>query len=107
MMIYTNNINCWSNKIKEMLYRFHLEEYWLSQNVCNEVGFLNKLKLLLMEASDQRWLEIVQTKEMYHIIEVLNHADIKSFILMYLTSRFIGNVYHASQWGYVVSIRIS
>ena len=67
MILNKNNTNCWSNKIKEILYRFHLGEYWLSQNVGNEVSFLNTLKQRLMEASDLRWLEIVQTRERYHI----------------------------------------
>ena len=67
MMLNENNTNCWSNKIKEILYRFHLGEYRLSQNVGNEVSFLNTLKQRLMEASDHRWLEIVQTRERYHI----------------------------------------
>ena len=67
MMVHENNTNCWSNKIKEILYRFHLGEYWLSLNVGNEVSFLNTLKQRVMEASDLRWLEIVQTRERYHI----------------------------------------
>ena len=67
MMLIGNNANCWTNKIKEILYRFHLGEYWLSQNVGNEVSFLNTLKQPLMEASDLRWFEIVQTRERYHI----------------------------------------
>ena len=67
MMLNGNNTNCWSNKIKEILYRFHLGEYCLSQNVGNVVSFLNTLKQRLMGASDLRWLEIVQTREMYHI----------------------------------------
>ena len=28
MMVHENNTNCWSNEIKEILYRFHLKELW-------------------------------------------------------------------------------
>ena len=80
-----NNTNCWSNKIKEILYRFHLGEYWLSQNVGNEVSFLNTLKQRLMKASDLRWLEIVQTRGRYHIYRNFKPCRYKELYLNVIT----------------------
>ena len=80
MMVHENNMNCWSNKFTEILYRFYLKEYWLSQNVCNEVSFLNKQRLVEAIVINDG-LKLYKQEKVITWIEVFNHADKKELYL--------------------------
>ena len=65
--------NCWSNRIRDVLFEYDFQDVWRGQRVQNETTFLKELKRRMMCRFDENWNLRLLMSERYTVYRMFKH----------------------------------